>query len=51
MSNANNFKRESPPFNIKRVTLTNIEASKLCSVVRQREAAVTQKKRRGKHET
>ena len=47
MSNANNFKRESPPFNIKWVTLINIEASKLCSVVKRREAAVTQKKRRG----
>ena len=29
------------------MTLTNIEASKLCSLVKEQEAAVTQKKRRG----
>ena len=46
-SNDNNFKRESPPFNIKRLTLTNEEASKLCLVVKQQQAAGAQKKFRG----
>ena len=51
ISNENNFKRESPPFNIKWVTFTNKEASKLYSVVKQREAAAAQKKCRRKRET
>ena len=46
-SNDNNFNRESPPFNIKRFTLTNEEASKLCFVVKQQQAAGAQKKCRG----